>query len=39
MLSWESDVSVGAIFKSLSVNMISTSHLEDKDKDETKEII
>jgi len=26
---WESDVSVGNIFKELSVNMISTSHPED----------
>jgi len=28
MSSWESDVSVGNIFKEFSVNMISTSHLE-----------
>ena len=28
-LSWDSDVSVDNIFGSLSVNMISTSHLED----------
>ena len=27
--SWDSDVSVGDIFKSHSVNMVSTSHLED----------
>ena len=31
--SWESDVSVGNIFKALSVNMASTSHLEDEDKE------
>ena len=29
MSLWDSDVSVGDIFKSLSVNMVSTSHLED----------
>ena len=29
--SWESDDSVGAIFENLSVNMISTSHLEDEE--------
>jgi len=29
--SWESDVSVGNIFRELSVNMVSTSHLEDED--------
>ena len=29
--SWESDVNVGAIFRNLSVNMGSTSHLEDED--------
>jgi len=29
--SWESDVSVGNIFKDLSVNMVSASHLEDGD--------
>jgi len=28
---WESDVSVSDIFRDLSVNMISTSHLEDED--------
>jgi len=33
MSSWESYVSVGDIFKDLSVNMISTSHLEDGDKE------
>ena len=27
--SWNSDISVGNIFKSLSVNMVSSSHLED----------
>ena len=27
--SWDSDVSVGGIFENLSVNMVSTSHLED----------
>ena len=31
--SWESDISVGAIFKDLSVNMVSTSYLEDEDED------
>jgi len=31
--SWESDVSVGNIFRELSVNMVSTSHLEDKDEE------
>ena len=30
---WESDVSVGNIFKDLSVNMVSTSHLEDRDEE------
>jgi len=29
--SWESDVSVGDIFKDLSVNMVSRSHPEDGD--------
>jgi len=29
--SWESDVSVGGIFKELSVNMVSTSHPEEED--------
>ena len=29
--SWELNVSIDAIFNSLSVNMVSTSHLEDKD--------
>ena len=29
--SWESDISVGNIFRELSVNMVSTSHLEDGD--------
>jgi len=31
--SWDSDVSVGAIFKSLSVNMVSASHLDNEDED------
>jgi len=31
--SWESDVSVSNIFKDLSVNMVSTSHSEDGDKE------
>jgi len=31
--SWESDVSTGNIFRELSVNMTSTSHLEDGDKE------
>ena len=30
---WESDVSVGNIFKELSVNMASTSYLEDQDEE------
>ena len=29
--SWELDVSVDNIFKDLSVNMVSTSHPEDRD--------
>ena len=29
--SWESDVSIGNIFKDLSVIMVSTSHPEDRD--------
>ena len=37
--SWESDVSIRAICKSLSVNMISTIHLEDEDIDEAEEMI
>jgi len=32
-LSWVSDVSVGGILKELSVNMISTSHPEDGDRE------
>jgi len=32
-LSWESDVSVGNLFGELSVNMVSTSHLEDGDEE------
>ena len=31
--SWESDANVGNIFGELSVNMISTSHLEDGDEE------
>ena len=31
--SWESDVSVGDIFKDLSVNMALTSHLKDGDEE------
>jgi len=31
--SWESDISVGNIFGELSVNMISTSHLENGDEE------
>jgi len=31
--SWELDVSVGDIFKDLSVNMVSTSHPKDGDKE------
>jgi len=31
--SWESDVSIGNIFRELSVNMVSTSHLEDGDEE------
>jgi len=31
--SWESDVSVGSIFKEISVNMISTSHPEDENEE------
>ena len=34
MSSWESDISVGTIFKDLSVNMVSTSHMKDEDRDE-----
>ena len=33
MSSWESDVSVGNIFRELSVNMVSTNHLEDGDEE------
>ena len=32
-LSWESDVSIGDIFRDLSVNMVSISHLEDEDEE------
>ena len=31
--SWDSDVSIGHIFKTLSVNMTSTNHLEDESED------
>ena len=31
--SWELDVSVGAIFGNVSVNMVSTIHLEDEDEE------
>ena len=31
--SWESDISVGNIFKDLSVNLISTSHPKDGDRE------
>jgi len=31
--SWESDISAGNIFKELSVNMVSMSHLEDGDEE------
>jgi len=34
MSSWESDIRVDAIFKNLSVNMVSTSHLKGEDEDE-----
>jgi len=34
LVLWESDVSLGAIFKNLLVNMTSTSHPEDEDEDE-----
>jgi len=39
--SWDSNVSVGVIFESLSVNMVSASHLEDDGKDiiESEELI
>jgi len=37
--SWESDVSIGDIFKSLLVNMISASHLEDEDINEAEEMM
>ena len=38
---WDSDVSVGDIFESLPVNMVSTSHLEDNGEDtfESEELI
>ena len=31
--SWESDVSIGNIFKELSVNVVSTNHPEDGDEE------
>ena len=31
--SWESDISVSVIFKSLSVNMVSANHVEDVEED------
>jgi len=31
--------SIDAIFKSVSVNMVSTSHLKDEDEEETEEMI
>ena len=31
--SWESDVNVDNIFGELSVNMVSTSHLQDRDEE------
>ena len=31
--SWESDVSVGDIFKDLSVNMVSTNHPKEEDEE------
>ena len=34
--SWDSDVSIGDIFGSLSVNLVSTSHLEDDREDTFK---
>ena len=34
--SWDSDVSIGNIFRSLSVNMTSTSHVEDDREDTFK---
>ena len=34
--SWDSDVSVSVIFESLSVNMVSASHLEDDEEDTFK---
>jgi len=35
--SWESDISVNTIIEDLSVNMVSTSHMEDED--DNKEMI
>jgi len=31
--SWDSDVSINAIFKSFSMNIVSASHLENEDED------
>jgi len=31
--SWESDVSLGTMFENLSVNIVSTSHLEEKNEE------
>jgi len=41
MSSWDSDISVGDIFESLSENMVSTSHLKDDREDtfESEELI
>ena len=38
---WDSDVSIGNIFRSLSVNMVSSSHVEDDGEDtfESEELI
>ena len=36
--SWESDVSIGNLFGELSVNMVSTSHLEDGDEEMSSRI-
>jgi len=34
--SWESNIDVGDIFRDLSVNMVSISHLEDEDEEMIK---
>ena len=36
---WDFDVSIGDIFRTLSVNMTTISHLEDEDEDEGEELI